>query len=163
MTSAEYLRDLAGHFAPRDWLWTRETHLEAIYNTDDHDRRPWYRLRKFARAVRDDFITGQKGIYRELYGYRWAWFHSPLRHLRADVAVHLRRDPNLPDGELIGASTLCYWEEDGEYIQMVQPSIGLLLAEFLIAEPDHPHAKKITAELDRIGAQYRERIKAGEV
>lgn len=78
------------------------------------------------------------------------------------LKLYLRTDRNLPDGTVSG-KILTYWEEDGEYLQLVQPSVGRLLADFLIECPEHPHAILILEELDRIQANYLERIKNGDV
>ncbi len=158
MTSAEYLHSLANHFARGDWQWTRKTGIKHIryvgaysdYNTPH---------RRLARAFRSAFRVDQweRQIIKRRSPWRW------LLSVWAAFVVNLRTDNNLPDGKLNNASILCYWEEDGEYLQMVQPSVGSLLADFLMSEPEHPHAKLIADELDRISADYDRRIRAGLV
>jgi hypothetical protein len=63
----------------------------------------------------------------------------------------IRRHSNAPDAHLGEGSIITEWVEDGQYIELVQPSVGALLADFLEAEPENEHAKKIAAEIERIG------------
>jgi len=55
---------------------------------------------------------------------------------------HMRRDK--PDEVLRNSSIITVWGEDADYITLVQPKVGDVIAEFLRAEPDHPYAKKIS-------------------
>ena len=74
-------------------------------------------------------------------GFSWAG-------LASYVSVTLRKDKNLPDGQVNGNFT--FWEEDGEYITLFGPTVGLKVLDFLEAEPDHPHARAILAEMKRM-------------
>jgi hypothetical protein len=40
----------------------------------------------------------------------------------------------------------------------MQPTVGSLLVNFLKEEPEHPHAKLITQELERLFERYKRRI-----
>lgn len=42
------------------------------------------------------------------------------------------------------------WEETGEYLQYVQPSVGALLADLMDAHPNLPEVQAIAAEMKRI-------------
>jgi hypothetical protein len=53
-----------------------------------------------------------------------------------------------------------YWEETGEYIQMVQPSVGSKIADLLEDRPDDDHSKAIAGEMKRILDRYSARIEA---
>lgn len=57
----------------------------------------------------------------------------------------LQKDDNLPDGQINGIPT--NWEEDGEYIAIFQPRVGVKVLDFIKAEPDNPYAKAILAEM----------------
>lgn len=157
-SAAEYLHSLANHFARDDWQWTRETEIRHIRYRGDYSGYN-HPLRRIPRALSLAFhmpkwerdIAGRRSLKRWLY------------HVWAGLVVGLRTDSNLPDGQLKNAGVIAFWEEDGEYLQMVQPSVGSLLADFLIAEPEHPHAQLISAELERLMADYDRRCREGEV
>ena len=141
---AQLLDDYANHFVHSDWNYTRNHEIKSIRYTNDTDTLR-HRLNRGWR-----FLTSSKkhGLIYD-HSLRWRirlFFHS------------LRRDDNLPDGSLDSGGVLVYWEENGEYIQLVQPSVGALLATFLKECPKHKHAKLITAELERIRAGYSERL-----
>ena len=59
--------------------------------------------------------------------------------------VSLRKDKNLPDGQVNGIIT--HWEEDGEYIALFQPRVGVKVIEFIRSDPDNPHAQAILSEM----------------
>lgn len=61
--------------------------------------------------------------------------------------AHVDMDRNIPDGTLQEGSVITFWEETGEYYDMVQEHVGGLVAEFLLDEPDNPHAKRIAEAL----------------
>jgi hypothetical protein len=145
--SVQYLDDLANHFAHRDWDYTRNHGIKHIRYVDNDRDGLGYRL---ARS------------------FRWllkrpAYFPLSLKMSLWLSAYALKKQDNLPDGHLDGGNVITHWEETGEYLQMVQPSVGALLVNFLKEEPDHKHAKIIIAELDRISNRYNERVKDGEV
>lgn len=160
-SSVEYLHDLATHFAMRDWVYTRDTgikHIRYFTDTTGHNR------------FRSRLAWALRGAWNAVFG------SSPLgsmfrgKRLRERVywpfvsfMVRVRKGDNRPDGSLNNGSVITHWEEDGEYIQLVQPSVGVLLADFLKAEPDNPHAVAIIAELDRIIADYEKRARHAEM
>ena len=64
---------------------------------------------------------------------------------------------NLPDGATgtvrnghHGIDAITFWEEDGEIIEVMGPTIGLALAKFLETHPTHSHAEMIAHEIKRI-------------
>lgn len=75
----------------------------------------------------------------------------------------LKRDNNLPDGVLDGGNIITNWEETGEYLNLMQPTVGTLIADFILEDPTNPHAIKINKELTRLHKNYAKRIKAGDV
>jgi hypothetical protein len=66
-------------------------------------------------------------------------------------AYSLRRTPEMPDGHINNGSIITLWCEDGQYIELFQPTVGRLIADFLEAEPENEHAQKIAQEIERIG------------
>lgn len=83
---------------------------------------------RFARSLRQKDNLKSKALHA------WAW-----------LQVSLRKDDNLPDGQINGILT--NWEEDGEYIAIFQPRVGVKVLDFLKAEPENPYAKAILAEM----------------
>jgi len=168
---AKYLHSLATHFDRKDWEWTRKHDIKHIrregdYSGYDHPVRRVQRLIK--RHLPGNAWRRDRGIWGMLSGTEektsfWKKIQLKVWGLKAEVYVTLRTDKHLPDGVLENAAIIAYWEEDGEYLQMVQPSVGELLANFLLEDPEHPHAQKILAELTRLSERYSARIKAGEV
>ena len=66
-------------------------------------------------------------------------------------------------GVLDSGNIITFWEETGEYLNLMQPTVGTLVADFIIEDPTNPHAIKINKELTRLLKNYVKRIKAGEV
>jgi hypothetical protein len=75
----------------------------------------------------------------------------------------LRREANTPDGILDSGNIITFWEETGEYLNLMQPTVGTLIADFILEDPTNPHAIKINKEITRLHKNYAKRIKAGEV
>lgn len=134
----QYLDDAANHFAHRDWDYTRKHGIKRIQYADDK---------------RDTFV------YRIARSFRWLTkrpfiFPTSFKMTLWLSAYALKRQNNLPDGHLDGGNVIVHWEETGEYLEMVQPSVGALLANFLKDEPENKHAKLIIAELERIWERH---------
>lgn len=140
---AQELRDHATHFEPRDWRYTRDLgDLVALRYGNDPSL--WRRVKQAMR-----YLTGRHGLnLAGLSVSRWAM-----------IRVSLERDPRLPDGVLDGGCILTHWEETGEYLQYVQPTVGAMIAEWLTAEPDNPHAVRVATEMRRIQDDYAERLR----
>jgi hypothetical protein len=156
--TVQTLRDYATHFAPRDWNYTRQVRIKHIRYEGDWtgDAHPLRRLhRTLSRFVRIDDL---ERMLMDSKRVPWAWKH-PLITLKTG----LRTERHLPDGQLDNGGVLTYWEETGEYLQMVQPSVGALIADLLDAHPDLPEVQAVVAEIQRILDGYAERVKAGEV
>lgn len=149
--SIEYLEYLSNHFEFRDWDYTRASNIRDIKYTYDYDKRNQigYRVKM---AFRFAFRRSN-----------WWPFEYGLKHRVSMFFYSLKRDRNTPDGILDGGNIITFWEETGEYLTMMQPTVGALLVDFLKAEPDHPHAKIITKELDRLHKRFMKRDKDGEV
>lgn len=150
---ADQLRQYATHFAPRDWCYTRASDIRHIrlrgdWSGYDH---PLRRVRRWLAP----YFRLRTSSWVESAGRRLAWRH-PLIHARAV----LRTEPHLPDGVLDGGAVITHWEETGEYLQYVQPSVGALLADLMDAHPDLPEVEAIAVEMKRINDDYGARIAA---
>lgn len=151
----------AEHFAQDDWEYTRTTSIKHIRYEGDYKgySHPFKRVQRTARNI---FF---KDSLSRLFD-RPAEKSSPLKErlavklatLRAKLKVGLRTDSHRPDGVLDGGNIITHWEETGEYLQFVQPSVGSLLADFLEANPTHPSAVAIAGEMKRIIDAYAERL-----
>ena len=146
-TALDYLEFTSNVFVHRDWDYTRTTNIKSIAYEKGFDDLNSVKFR-------------MKMAFRSL---TWGKKHGMLyknRGIRDRIMMsfcHLKKDANLPDGHLDGGNVITFWEETGEYLQLVQPSVGSLLAEFLRKDPENPHAKAINAELDRIHERYRDK------
>lgn len=138
-TAAE-LRAYATHFAERDWRYTRDLGS----------------LREIRYASGFDALHNRiRRALRDLFGHQPGWFK--VNRFRSAWWT-LERDKNLPDGVLDGGNIITHWEETGEYLQYVQPTVGALIADWLDAEPENPHAQLVAAEMRRIQDAYADRL-----
>lgn len=154
--SAKYLKELADHFEYRDWNYTRQTHIKSIRYEPDQDRR-----NKLSHRIKDSimwFISPPK--FTKLLDRTW---QERLRSRFTMPIYLLKRDNNLPDGILDEGNIITHWEETGEYLNLMQPTVGTLVADFILEDPTNPHAIKINKELTRLHKNYAKRIKAGDV
>jgi hypothetical protein len=148
------LDNLANHFEPRDWDYTRTSHIKEIRYTSGHD--PYNKLSHRIK-VAAYWMFGKTPEWYSVLGEK----NSIYKRLR--MATHcLKRELNLPDGILDSGNVITFWEETGEYLNLMQPTVGALLVTFLKEEPEHPHAKLITKEIERLHRRYTNRIKNGE-
>ena len=111
------------------------------------DWKGWNRLGERVKRAATSLIGRSRGTFAP-HGLRERWAYAK---------VALRTENNLPDGALNQGIVITVWEEDGEYIECVGPTIGEKLADFLESEPDHPHAVAIAAEIERVWALSRAR------
>lgn len=149
---ADELRQYATHFAPSEWDYTRDLgDLEFIRHAADYTG--YDRIdRRWGRALRN--LLGPPDHLHKMLGAtgvldRWAGFR-----------VSLRKRKHRPDGALDRGGILVHWEETGEYLQYVQPSVGELLANLMDAHPDLPEVLAIAFEMKRINDRYGERLAA---
>jgi hypothetical protein len=121
----------------KPWVYSRDLgDLDYIrYSSDYTGYNHW--TKRLKRAFTPDKLTRRwdtkKSLWEKLVS---AWWH---------VVVALEKDKHLPDGVINGIPT--FWEEDGEYIAMMQPIVGQKVIDFLKAEPEHPHAKAILSAM----------------
>jgi hypothetical protein len=142
---ADQLRQYATHFAFRDWDYTR----------DVGDLRPLHfgsRWPSIGAALRY-LVCGVTHIFPEepkMRPGRWAMVRAALRSY-----------DNEPDGVLDDGAVITIWEETGEYLQYVQPSVGALIADLMDAHPNLTEVRVLAAEMKRINDRYGARV-AGE-
>lgn len=161
LQAATLLRDYANYHV-RDWDYSRDHHsLKAIKYKGEYSgyNRIDKRLFRFLEANIPPKAKKYLGMKEDSLDFLLPP-HFNLSSFIARVRVYLLPKDNLPDGTLRKGAIITFWEEDGEYIQLVQPSVGNLIADFLEQEPEHPHAEKIAAEITRIQDDYAHRNEA---
>ena len=126
------------------WVYSRDVgDLEHIrYRSDHTGYNHW--TKRVRRAFAWGHLTGHDRLSRQL-GFRESTIRGQVRAARGWIIVSLRKDKNLPDGQINGIIT--HWEEDGEYIALFQPRVGVKVIDFLRAEPGNPYAQAILAEM----------------
>lgn len=144
------LRDYATHFAPRDWDYTRDTgDLKHIRYRSDYTgyNRFDRRLKRFLK----DMFWKRDSLIRMMY-------FSPRRHPWITFQTDMLKEKNVPDGVLDNGNIITHWEETGEYLQYVQPTVGALIADLMDAHPDLPEIQTVALEMKRINDRYAARI-----
>ena len=154
-STLDYLDALANHFAPRDWDYTRKSNIEDIYYTKGNDD---YNSWKSRIRQAEFWLFGATPEWYSALGEK----NTIAKRFRMAI-YSLKRDRNTPDGILDSGNIITFWEETGEYLNLMQPTVGSLLVTFLKEEPEHPHAILITKELERLHRRFDKRIKNGEV
>ena len=113
-----YGHDSTGHNSFKGRL-KRAANLKRLFGTGS-----------FERSIFGDVKRSPKQIVTRAY-------------IRAVLAF--RKSENMPDGQING--NLVHWEEDGEYIALFQPRVGVKVIEFIRANPDNPYAQEIMKEI----------------
>lgn len=147
---ADQLRQYATHFEMRDWCYTRDTsHIKHLRYADDYSGYN-HPLRRLGRTLRQ-FVPPRDSLSKMLGLNAW---RNPI----ITLSVGLRTDSHMPDGVLDGGGILTHWEETGEYLQYVQPSVGALLADLMDAHPELAEVQAVAAEMKRINDDYGTRL-----
>ena len=148
ISPVELLRATAEHFAPRYWdLTYKYEHLKAI-RYDYAEDRLWGRVQSAWKWAFGSYPSFMRVIWPNQ-----SWWQRVKD--RASMAWYvLHRDPHLPDAMLDGGNVITFWGETGDYINLVQPMVGSLIADFLEDQPENPHAVKIAAEIQHIMDRY---------
>lgn len=149
--TVKYFDFLANHFEHSDWNYTRLHNIKDIKYVKGYDK---HNELKSRLKMAFHFLFKKTSL--DFLDTRW-WHRFTM------FAYCLKKDKNTPDGVLNEGKVITYWEETGEYLQLVQPSVGALFVDFLREEPENRHAKLIIAEMERIIEGFSKRIKAGEV
>lgn len=144
---ASNLRSYATHFALSDWAYTRDTGRLRPLRYE-----PWHvSLRRAAgRLIARDHNRIFPGL-PDMRPSRWALAKASWRN-----------SGTMPDGVLDNGGVLTIWEETGEYLQKVQPSVGALLADLMDAHPELPEVQAIATEMKRIADDYSDRVASGQ-
>lgn len=138
---ADQLRQYATHFAPSDWDYTRDLgDLKPL-----HFGSRWPSIKQAAR-----YLARGTNLFPNDPDMR------PSRWRMASAA--LRGYDSHPDGALDNGNIITHWEETGEYLQYVQPSVGALLADLMDAHPELPEVQAVAIEMKRINDRYGERL-----
>lgn len=153
----DWVRFVATKFAQNSepWKYSRDHgHLEHIRYSTDHTGYNAFRKRlldglRFGwrysfqpKRTLDKWereLKKEKSIIRRFSDF---WFYFLIR---------FRKDKNLPDG-VLSNGVITHWGEDGEYIVMFSPTVGVKVLDFLEAEPENPHARAILAEMRKAEA-----------
>lgn len=151
----EWVRFVATKFVRNveGWTYSRDKgDLEHVRYRSDHAGHNALRNRlpdAFRFGFEHAFYAPKNSIARQLggKGRRSLWQRFQTFYIYFNT--RLRKDDNLPDG-LVNGSIITHWEEDGEYIVMMGPTVGVKVLDFLEAEPDNVHAQAILAEMRRV-------------
>lgn len=150
-----------------DYSRTHETSNPIKYIRYEEDftgyGNPLRRLLRAAEVLWVNFFNKPALLDSALFGGGKLPLITRVKKAALRAKLQLRTDPHIPDGVLANGSIITFWEEQGEYIQLMQPSVGSLVAEFLKHHPEHPYAIKIAKELNRIDREYDDRIRRGKV
>lgn len=127
------------------WVYSRNTG-DLKHIRYEHDYTGYNHWKKRLRRAFDlKHLLGRDSFTLGLFGKRKESLKFKLMRAVVWIKISLSKDDNLPDGQING--NLTHWEEDGEYIALFQPRVGVKVLDFLRAEPDNPHAKAILAEM----------------
>lgn len=91
------------------------------------------KLGRIARRQRGTSGGPLKRAWLSLLG-AWNW-----------ITVSLKKDDNLPDC-LVNGNPI-FWSEDGEYMTLFGPNVGVRVLDFVRANPENEYAQAIVAEM----------------
>lgn len=148
---AQDLRSYAEHFVQEDWNYTRDTGDLVRIKYDYPEDRFWGRKGRLSSSL--------WWLFRNPPPWMQGW--GPNRFVMAWYV--LKRDRHIPDGVLDKGCIITFWEEMGEYLQYVQPSVGSIIADFMENDPEHPYALLLAREMERIQESYAARLAEKEV
>jgi hypothetical protein len=151
----EWVRFVATKFQRNveGWTYSRDKgDLEHIRYKSDHTG--YNALRKripdaFRFGFENAFYAPKNSLARQLGVEKGRTIWERIQTFYAYFRIRSRKDDNLPDG-LVNGSIVTHWEEDGEYIVMMGPTVGVKVLDFLEAEPDNVHAQAILTEMRRV-------------
>lgn len=130
------------------WKYSRDTgplrHIryESDYTGYNHWRK---RLRRATRAWNPKRYWKPTDSLDKMFSPKNKTLKGYFIHAWAYSKVALQLDNNMPDGQINGILT--HWEEDGEYIALFQPRVGVKVIEFIRANPDNEYARAILKEM----------------
>ena len=135
-----------------NWQYSRDTRVTRIRFKDQFEGydHPWRRIKRWAEEYR--FWRKPKNFLEEM-GRDIAWKH-PIIHAKGDLLT----ERHIPDGSLMNDGIIVFWEEYGEYIQLIQPQVGDLIAALLRAHPTLPEVQAVVEKILSIQEDYRTRV-----
>jgi len=147
---AKRLEGYLVHCLGGNWDYSRETGIKHIRMEGDWTgyNHPFSRLK---RTI--ELFIGKSGLTHD-WGRDHAW-----KYPRSAIKVWMGTEKHIPDGGM-GGTIITHWEEDGEYIQYVQPRVGKLLVDLMKKFPDLPEVQAIASEMIKIENEYSERLDA---
>lgn len=135
------------------WTYTRDTgELEHIrYKSDRTGRDSFFRRMKWGLSFAWDYNGFP--VHKPQFSFssndkRNLWQRA--RGFYAYFLTGFKKENNMPDGVVNNGEIIIYWEEDGEYITMMGPTVGVKVIQFLRANPENDYAKAILAEMRRV-------------
>lgn len=132
LAAASRLRSHAGWAADENpWRYARDDEIIHIRYAGD-----WSGYDSVPNRIRHAIEAAWKA------GRRRRSFYAVWAALKVNLSTEAHR----PDGIIGEGRIITFWEEDGEYLELVSPQVGKLLADWMTACPDDPHAVAI-AEL----------------
>lgn len=134
------------------WTYTRDTgDLEHIrYRSDHTGRNTFFRRLKWGLGFAWDYnVRPGQGVLRFSEDEKRNLWHR-AQGFYAYFLTGFRKETNLPDGVVAEGKIITFWEEDGEYITLFGPTVGVKVIEWLRAEPDSEYAKAVIAEMRRV-------------
>lgn len=152
-TNSEYVRRIATYFysdESEDHIptWRFEYDLGGLehmrYKHDHTGYTVWWK--RWKRGLFHFFGPSDnlaKSIGLDGLSGRWAM-----------LRVQVEKDRNLPDARVGGSSLLAGWMEDAEYVVMMQPRVGVEVANIVERYPDLPEVRRIAELWEEISAQY---------
>lgn len=152
----EVLYSYASPMRYERWMYAKESstnrRIKHIRYSEDFTgkRNPLRRLKHALFSLYENIFKDPSTIERLVFNLE-VGEKAPLRtRIRIGLTsarVILSTRKRLPAGVVGGGRIIVLWEEDGKYLQLVQPSVGALIAKFLQEYPDHPHAQRIAEEV----------------
>lgn len=143
----DWLDFVSGKFASsrEGWIYKRDTgDLEHIrYKSDSTGYNSfWSRIRR-ALSPKMHFKKTSFTTPGPLWSLAW-------------IRVSMTKDDNLPDGVVNGGNIITHWEEDGEYIMLMGPTVGRIVLDFMRANRDHVLTGAILTEMKRLAQKSKE-------
>lgn len=147
----DWARFVATKFSVNEAGWVYSRNLGTLkhirYEGDYTGYNHW--TKRVARAFSPKRLLGLDSLSRQFNPkFKNRGLKDIYYSALANIVVHLRKDNNLPDGQINGIIT--QWEEDGEYIMFFGPTVGVKVLDFIEAEPENPHALAIVSEMERM-------------
>lgn len=151
---AGILKRYATHHVHDDWPYSRDKGA-IMYAVHERD---YFFDSHYLKEIRGSITRAFTGVRRVRKGSIDALLYKPGKLTLKDRLFELSMVPLWLkrsvlnnrigyDGMVNG--NLFLWEEDGEYVNVANPKVGALLADWMIAEPESEFAQKIAAQIKK--------------